>query len=156
MDNTLVRFFNKINFEYSDSFMGATVLKVAVNKQKETWKVYLSSPKVINVEEMIKLFDKANEGLIDVEKIDIVMNYEEVTNEDIINYVKFFLNEKINENPSLSSIKDNKLEIIDNKIDIEVISKIEQSLLSSFNKELTKLLDKFGLNKVELNQKINL
>ena len=101
MDNTLVRFFNKINFEYSDSFMGATVLKVAVNKQKETWKVYLSSPKVINVEEMIKLFDKANEGLIDVEKIDIVMNYEEVTNEDIINYVKFFLNEKINENPSL-------------------------------------------------------
>ena len=95
MDNTLVRFFNKINFEYSDSFMGATVLKVAVNKQKETWKVYLSSPKVINVEEMIKLFDKANEGLIDVEKIDIVMNYEEVTNEDIINYVKFFLSFKI-------------------------------------------------------------
>ena len=156
MDSTLVRFFNKINFDYSDSFKDTKVLRVAVNKQKETWKVYLSSPKVINVEEMIQLFDKASKGLEDVEKIDIVMNYEEVTNEDIINYVNFFLNEKINENPSLSSIKDNRLEIIDNKIDIEVISKIEENLLSSFNKELTKFLDKFGLNKVELNPIINL
>ena len=156
MNNALVRFFNKIKFEFNDSFKDTTVSKVVVNKQKETWCVYLKSPKVIDIFEMQSLFNQASLGIDGVEKIDIVTEYDIITNEDIINYVEYFLKEKIAENPSLSSIKDSKLEVIDERIDIEVITPIEEKLLLSFNNELLKYLEKYGITKVLLNPIINL
>ena len=43
MDNTLKRFFDKIEFNGEDNFNGVTVKKVVINKKKESWDVYLSS-----------------------------------------------------------------------------------------------------------------
>lgn len=156
MNDTLVRFFNKINYKYSENFIGTIVEKVAVNKQKETWTVYLKSPKVIPVNEMIDLINLTAKGLPDVITINIVMNYENITDEDVISYIKYFLYKKIEDNPSLSSIKDIPL-IIENKIiNIEVISKMEENLLLDFNKELKKHLKDFNLPIIEIKPTINL
>ena len=40
MDDKLIRFFNKINFDDVDNFDGVKVSKVVINKQKESWIVY--------------------------------------------------------------------------------------------------------------------
>ena len=136
MNDTLVRFFNKINYKYSENFIGTIVEKVAVNKQKETWTVYLKSPKVIPVNEMIDLINLTAKGLPDVITINIVMNYENITDEDVISYIKYFLYKKIEDNPSLSTIKDIPLTLKE-KIDIEVRGEIYMSkkTLENINKK---------------------
>ena len=75
MDDKLIRFFNKINFDEVDDFEGVKVSKVVINKQKESWIVYLQSDKVVNPEAMIKLINKAKNGIENVSAIDIKTDY---------------------------------------------------------------------------------
>ena len=75
MDDKLIRFFNKINFDEVDDFEGVKVSKVVINKQKESWIVYLQSDKVVNPEAMIKLINKAKNGIENVNTIDIKTDY---------------------------------------------------------------------------------
>ena len=84
MDDKLIRFFNKINFEEIDDFEGVKVSKVVINKQKESWIVYLQSDKVVNPEAMIKLINKAKNGIENVNTIDIKTDYSNMLDEDII------------------------------------------------------------------------
>ena len=93
MDDKLIRFFNKINFDDVDNFDGVKVSKVVINKQKESWIVYLQSDKVINPESMIKLINKAKDGIENVNMIDIKISYSNISDEDIIKYSKYFLDQ---------------------------------------------------------------
>ena len=86
MDDKLIRFFNKINFDEVDDFEGVKVSKVVINKQKESWIVYLQSDKVVNPEAMIKLINKAKNGIENVNTIDIKTDYSNILDEDIIKY----------------------------------------------------------------------
>ena len=70
MDDKLIRFFNKINFDEIADFEGVKVSKVVINKQKESWIVYLQSDKVVNPEAMIKLINKAKNGIENVKITD--------------------------------------------------------------------------------------
>ena len=125
MNAALERFFNKINFNLRDEFINAKVLKVVVNKKKETWDVYIENDKVIHsgvVEELIKV---ASLGTNDVSSIKIIMNYNEINNEDIENYFKEYLLRLTDKNPSLISLNDTNISINGNTINIDVISSIE-------------------------------
>ena len=100
MDDKLIRFFNKINFDEIDDFEGVKVSKVVINKQKESWIVYLQSDKVVNPEAMIKLINKAKNGIENVNTIDIKTDYSNILDEDIIKYFKYFLDQKVIDNVS--------------------------------------------------------
>ena len=155
MDDKLIRFFNKINFDDVDNFDGVKVSKVVINKQKESWIVYLQSDKVINPESMIKLINKAKDGIENVNMIDIKISYSNISDEDIIKYFKYFLDQKVIDNVSLQSIINNDFKVENNEISVEVISKMEANLIDSFNDEFSKYLKNLGLSEVELVPIIN-
>ena len=155
MDDKLIRFFNKINFDYVDNFEGVKVSKVVINKQKESWIVYLQSDKVVNPEAMIKLINKAKNGIENVNTIDIKINYSNILDEDIIIYFKYFLDQKVIDNVSLQSILNNDFKVENNEISVEVISKMEADLIDSFNDEFSKYLKSLGLPEVSLVPVIN-
>ena len=155
MDDKLIRFFNKINFDDVDNFDGVKVSKVVINKQKESWIVYLQSDKVINPESMIKLINKAKDGIENVNTIDIKISYSNINDEDIIKYFKYFLDQKVIDNVSLQSIINNDFKVENNEISVEVISKMEANLIDSFNDEFSKYLKNLGISEVELVPVIN-
>lgn len=155
MDDKLIRFFNKINFDDVDNFEGVTVSKVVINKQKESWIVYLQSDIVVNPEAMIKLINKAKDGIENVNTIDIKINYSNILDEDIIIYFKYFLDQKVIDNVSLQSILNNDFKVENNEISVEVISKMEADLIDSFNDEFSKYLKSLGLPEVSLVPVIN-
>ena len=155
MDDKLIRFFNKINFDEIDDFEGVKVSKVVINKQKESWIVYLQSDKVVNPEAMIKLINKAKNGIENVNTIDIKTDYSNILDEDIIKYFKYFLDQKVIDNVSLQSIINNDFKVENNEISVEVISKMEANLIDSFNDEFSKYLKNLGLSEVELVPIIN-
>ena len=149
MDDKLIRFFNKINFDEIDDFEGVKVSKVVINKQKESWIVYLQSDKVINPESMIKLINKAKDGIENVNMIDIKISYSNINDEDIIKYFKYFLDQKVIDNVSLQSIINNDFKVENNEISVEVISKMEANLIDSFNDEFSKYLKLYATELTE-------
>ena len=155
MDKALIRFFNKINFYNYDSFINAKVLKVVVNKKKESWTVYINSPLFIDAEEIERLITTAKNGVDNVNTIDIVMEYDNITDEDIITCFRKFLNSLTINNPSLVSLEDTNIVINDNVITVDVISSIEQDLLKENEKKFNAWIKKLGLPTCKINAVIN-
>ena len=136
MDNTLKRFFDKIEFNGEDNFNGVTVKKVVINKKKESWDVYLSSSKVLDIEPVLNLIECASKGIENVSTIKILFAYENINDEDVIKYFRYYLNLLVEENPSLISLSDTNIVLDGNVLKIDVISKIESELIRSYNKAL--------------------
>lgn len=155
MDDKLVRFFNKIGYNYSDEFNNSVVTKVVVNKRKETWEVNIKSDSIISPDSIISLRNICKNGLEDVSEITIKMEYPNICDDDILVYFDYFLRKKVEDNVSLSSILDNEFKVVDNRIDVEVISKMEANLIESYNEEFGNFLVDFGLYEIELNPVIN-
>ena len=104
MDDKLVRFFNKIGFNDIDSFKDSKVTKVTINKLDETWNVYITNKRVVNINSVIKLMNIAKKGIEDVKEINIIFDNEVVTEDSIIEYFRYILNELVKKSPSLLSI----------------------------------------------------
>ena len=155
MDDALERFFNKIDFNNREAFKNAKVLKVVVNKKKESWTVYINNSRVINQEDVENLINVAKRGIDDVSTIDIVMNYDNITSDDIITCFKKFLNNLTVDNPSLVSLEDTNITVDNNIITIDVISSIEADLLKENEKKFNSHLKKLGLFSCEINAVIN-
>ncbi len=155
MDNTLERFFNKIDFNERENFNAVKVDKVIVNNQKESWTILLSSPKVVPVKDMLSLINACGKGLPGVNTISVKIKYDEITPEDVISYFNYYLEELIKTNPSLISLSDTGIILEDNTISIDVISSIEESFLKSQNEKFNKWLTSLGLNECLINPKIN-
>ena len=155
MDAALTRFFNKIDFNNRDLFTSSKVAKVVINKKKESWEVHIQNKNVIDSEVVEELIKVAKKGLDDVSTISIVMEYDEVTPEDILNHFHKFLISLSEDNPSLESLLDTKVEINDNDINIDVISTIESDLLKENQKNLNKWFKKLSLPTYTINPIIN-
>ncbi|MBQ3021149.1 MAG: PolC-type DNA polymerase III [Bacilli bacterium] len=155
MDDKLNRFFNKIGYTNLEDFKDSNVEKVTINKLEESWTVYIKNKKFINIDSMINLINLCSKGIDDVKTINIVFSNEIITNDDIITSFRYLLNDLIKESPSLSSIINNEITIIDDVITIEVISEIEEKLIKKETKKLIKKLEMFGLYDLNINCKIN-
>ncbi len=155
MDEKLLRFFKKISFENFEDFKESKIVKVVVNKNQNSWEIYIENEKCINVKSIIELIAKAKNGIDEVEKINIFFTNKLIVEEDILNYFKYFLNEAIEESPSLSSIINNNIEIVDEIITIEVISDFEEKLIKKESKRLLEKLSSVGLSDYNINCKIN-
>src|SRR5574344_1094675 len=155
MDKTLSRFFDKIEFNNRDSFIDVKVSKVVVNKKKETWDVYLASSKVLEIIPLLELIELSKMGIEGVSEINIIMEYSNITDEDVLRYFKYYLNTLTESNPSLVSLLDTTITLNDHEITVEVISEIEAKLIKNNSKKITKWLSSVGLNDYEIKTNIN-
>lgn len=145
MDSALQRFFDKIGFTETEAFKTTKVEKVVVNKEKATWDVYLKAPIVLPVQSVINLIELCKKGTEEVTKINIVLNYEVLSSEDLLNYFRHYLTLLIEKKPSLGSLIDNQITVDGDLITVEVISKIEADLIKDHSKKMIKWLDTYGL-----------
>ena len=112
MDDKLIRFFNKINYNNIDEFKNSKVTKVTINKVDVTWTVYIKNEKPLNIESALNLINICKKGIEDVNSIDIVFENDTVNNDDIKDYFKYLLNEVVKVSPALSSIVNNEIKTI--------------------------------------------
>ena len=153
--DALNRFFKKMEFDGGDNFTGVKVEKCVVNQEKKTWDLYLKCPNLLPLEPILSLIDKAKQGLEDVTKIKIYFAYENQKAEDILSYLKYYINELVKKSPSLISLQDNEITIDGKKIIFEVISKIEADRLKEQSSKMIKWLETFGLKGFVIETKIN-
>ena len=126
MDDKLVRFLNKINFENIEAFKNSKVTKVTINRQDSTWNVYIENDVCIFVEDALNLIEVAERGIDGVNSINVIFDNVNIKEEDIINYFKYLLNDLVSVSPALSSIVNNNIYVDNNIITVEVISDIEE------------------------------
>ena len=93
MDNKLERFFNKIEFLDIEDFIKSKVTKVTINKNDESWTVYIENNEYIKTEYLYKLIEIRKKGIDGVSTINIVYDNKNLTSENILDYFKYVLNE---------------------------------------------------------------
>ena len=155
MDDKLVRFFNKINYSNIEAFKDSKVIKVTINTSDDTWNVYIDNKSPVDINSSIELINIAKRGIENVDSINIIFSNRSVSDEDILSYFKYLLNELIKNIPSLTSIINNEITVSDDIITIEVISDIEEKLIKKESKNLIKKLESLGLYDLNINTKIN-
>ncbi len=151
----LKRFFDKLEFDGEENFDGVKVEKCVVNKNKETWDLYLKSPGVLPIIPVLNLIDRSKKGLEDVKKINIHFSYDNLNAEDILSYIKYYIDLLTKKSPSLISLKDNEIIIDGELITFEVVSKIEADNLKSNSTKIIKWLDSLGLKGFKINAEVN-
>ena len=146
MNNELNRFFKSIKYEdINEVFSKASVLKVILRKQEELFEVNLLNDKVLPYDEVKKLYECAKNGINGDKKCIIKMHYNDVTLDDVNDYIKIFIKEYIDKRPSLVSLLDSNITIDDEIITIEVNTKNEEDLILKDNKWFSKKLNDFGI-----------
>ena len=65
MNDSLTRFFDSINFTPTsdEAFNNVSIEKVVLNKKTESFTVYITSEKLINIPDIKKLVSCANKGI---------------------------------------------------------------------------------------------
>ena len=157
MNDSLTRFFESINFTPSsdEAFQSVTIDKVVLNKKEESFSVYLSSKGLINIPDIKKLVSCASKGINGEKKCKLIFSYEDVTDEDIINYVSLMINMLAKKRPSLVSLENTKIEKDKDIIIIDVSSKIEELELGKELKKITTALSNYGLPDLILTTNLN-
>ena len=155
MDDKLVRFLNKINFECIEAFNNSKVIKVTINRQDSTWNVYIENDVCVDIEDALNLIEVAKRGIDGVNSINVIFDNINIKEEDVISYFKYLLNDVVKESPALSSIVNNNITVNEDVITIEVISEIEEKLIKKESKKILKRLEQLGFNDLNINCKIN-
>ncbi len=120
----LKRFLKSINLEYSDEFKDLEIEKVIFNRETKVYTVYLHNPQVLSYDVVTNLFNAGKKGINGVDKCYLEMVYDEVTSQDITDYVQTFMNNIIFEHPSLSGVLGNFKEVKNKIVYLEVASEI--------------------------------
>lgn len=155
MDDKLLRFFKKINFNDAISFENAKLDTMVINRKNNSWLIKIKADELINVNSVLKLKKLCADGIEDVKKIEIEISYETLDPESILEYFIHFLDQLIEKSPSLSSIDKDRITIDDEIILIEVSSKIEENTLKKETKKILKELSNLGINGIEVSFVIN-
>ena len=87
--NEMERFFNSIGFVDKDgAFLEATISKVVLNRQKESFEVFIENEKPINPVVTLELTKCAKRGINGKSKCHISFIYNEMEDEDILDASK--------------------------------------------------------------------
>ena len=142
MNQELINFFNSINYEYdSNDFLTTKISKVILNRQEETFYVFIENDFPLKPKTATDIIKCAKNGINGNTKCIVNFIYNTISNDDILEYFKYLLNDLTKERPSLVSLLDTKISIEDNLITILVDSETETSIL---NEEIPPLKNKLG------------
>lgn len=148
-------FFKSINFiDEENIFENVKIEKVILNKKNEIFYVYLKSEKVLPYEKVETLI--SNNYLINNEyKCNIYISYENITDEDVLNYVTKIVEKLVDKKPSLVSLLESKPIIDDDIIIFEVISETEEENVKKEEAGIRKALESFGFKDYLITTKVN-
>ena len=154
MNEDLARFFKSIDFE-SDKFDAANLDKVVYRKNDDIFVVYIKNNSVIDIDTINNLMFKSSMGINGSKKCLIELSYDEITEEDIINYINYLTDEIIIKRPSLIDIKKSNITFDHNIVSFFVANEfIKNDLLNEVN-HLKEELSKYGFKNIEINVSIN-
>ena len=149
MNDELNRFFKSISFS-GDEFSNAKLDRVVLKKDENKFYIYIKNENVVPIEGVNRLFLSALNGINGDKPCEIVMNYDNVTSEDITSYINYLLDDIILKRPSLISIKKSNIDIVDNTIYFHVLNDFEKSDLLHEGDSLLKNLHRYGLGTYRL------
>jgi DNA polymerase-3 subunit alpha (Gram-positive type) len=156
MSDELKRFFNSIEFHSEDEgFNNCEIEKVVYLKQKDIYEVYLNLVNVLPYKVLMELLYQASLGIKKEKKCLIRLSYNNITNDDILNYLKELIKELVEKRPSLVNLNDSNISIDDEIITIEVRSKLEELEVKKEGKGISKKLYSFGLGEYEITSILN-
>ena len=108
-------FLKSINFDDENNLLNdVTIEKVVLNKKSETFSVYLKSENVLPYDIIDKLI--SGSYLINGKyKCNIYITYVNITDEDLLEYVKIIMEKLVEKKPSLISLLES-IPVIDDDI----------------------------------------
>ena len=151
----LKRFLKSINFEYNNALDNTVIEKVILKKDTLTYNVFLRSENVLDYDLVVELFNASKKGINGKDKCYIELIYDNISNEDIENYIQNILNEVVFEHPSLMGLEKSFKSLDGNVINLEVGSTGEAKTLESYEKNIINCLENYGLGKYVINIIIN-
>lgn len=155
MDERLIRFFKKINFNDISSFDECTLKECIVNKKENYWTLKINSTNIININSLVSLITLCKDGIDDVKKINIQMFYDNEDDKDVLDYFMYFFNKEVSNNKSLSTIDVDKITCDNKIITIEVLTETDEKNIKDIEKKILNNLSLLGVNEVSLNIVIN-
>ena len=149
-------FFKSINFmPESNAFDGLEIEKVVLNKKQEVFNVYLHSHSVLPIKEVDELMNAKESKINGVYKCNIIMDYDEVTESDCLNYIKEIMARLSSKKPSLISLLECEPTIDDDIIIFEVMSPSEEESIKKEEANIRKVLTSYGLKDYFITTKLN-
>ena len=149
MNSELKRFFDSIGFT-GEGFNEASVLKVVLKKETQSFIVYLKNKDVIPLNYVNQLFLCASNGINGKNKCEVRLVYDNVTFEDIKAYLDYFIDEVIIRRPSLIGLKKLDVEIMDDTLYFHVLNEFEKNDLLFESKGLINQLNRYGLGNLKI------
>ena len=156
MSDELKRFFKSIDFEYTEEeFLECSVKKVIYLKQKDLFEVYIHLKNVLPVSTANALF-LASKNKINHEKECVIhLEYDKVSQEDVLLYLKEIVKELVKKRPSLVNLSEAILSLEDEIITMEVGTKLEEQEVKREGKNIASRLLQYGLGEYEITSKVN-
>ena len=151
MDERLLRFFKKINFNDIASFDECTLRECIVNKKDNYWTLKIDSINLVNINSLISLINLCKDGIEDVKKINIEMYYENEDDKDILDYYIYFFKKEVANNHSLETIDLDKITCENKIINIDVSTEIDKSIINTINKNIINKLSLLGIKNIKTN-----
>ena len=159
MAEDVKRFLDSISFsENRENLQDLTIEKVLLHKKEETFEVVMTSKHVLPFLAAEALVKASKKGIHQKEKCFITFKYQDITEDNLLEYVQSLLKECVSKKPSLVSILDKKPEIKDNAFVIQVSNKIAQEEMTKEVAIIEKKLVELGLGRrtftVSLNEEM--
>ena len=156
MNEKMIRFFNKINFDYNkDDFINAEVEKVIVNRNNKSWNVFIKNDKPFNIGVIYSLKKLCKKGIDDINSIDITLLYNEILEIDIIQAFKFYIELMSKKTPSLSCLLESDIKLDNNIIKIEITNKVEENAIKKESEKISKYFIDYGLGEILVETYLN-
>ena len=155
MDDKLLRFFKKINFNDVASFDSVKLVNCVVNSKNNTWTINLSSNDIVPVHAMVNLKNLCLQGIDDVKQIFINIEYTNIDSEYVLDYFTYYLDKVINDNASLKTIDKDTIKLEDDIISIDVLSDTEKKLLTKESKKIFEQMTEMGISGFKIAININ-
>lgn len=155
MTGALDNFLKKINFTDLESFKDTEVLKVIVHKLDKTWTIRIRNPHPLDVEIISNLKAICSTGFEDVKRVDFEIENASFTDDDILSYIKYYLNFLSKKSPALKSLKGSTISVKNRIIIIEVMNSVEKNLIDSKKDKIITWFERMGFPKVALETTMN-
>ena len=149
-------FFQSINFvPETSNFDEIEIEKVVLNKKEEVFNIYLHNKKVLPIKEIDALLEASKNKINGEYKCNIMINYDEVTEEECLDYIKTIVKRLVDKKPSLISLVERTPLIDDDIIIFEVMSPAEEENIKKEENNILKILNEYGLKDFFITTKLN-
>ena len=150
-NDELKRFFDSINFS-SEDFLEAKIEKVVYFSSQDEYEVIISSKKMIPKKEMDLLFKACLNKIKGQKKCHVKIIYSDIIGEDALKYSLDIFNDFYQNRPSMKKLN---VTLDNNKLIINVTSKIEEDFINSDVSSLNMELQKYGITEYSFEPRIN-